>query len=103
MYRERWHFCPKTQADREKVLALCGDFEKLAAQKGWFAGTFWANISGDIQEVVGEWDFPDLAAYEAEYKEYDLTPEMAEIFGRFDEFEVTRPIYKELLETQAIG
>jgi hypothetical protein len=102
MYRERWHFCAKTQAGREKVLALAADFEQLAAAKGWAKGTFWSNTAGDVQEVVGEWDYPDLAAYQQEYEEYDC-PEMAEIFARFDEFEVTRPIYTELLETVTVG
>jgi len=102
MYRERWHFHAKTQADRAKMLAVAADFEKLAAARGWAKGTYWSNTGGDIQEVVGEWEYPDLTAYQKEYEEYDC-PEMDEIFRRFDEFEVTRPIYTELLETLTVG
>jgi hypothetical protein len=102
MYRERWHFHPKTYADWDKVLAVASEFEKLAATKGWAPGTFWSHTVGETPtEIIGEWDYPDMAAYQREYEEYEC-PEMAEIFAKLDEVEGTRPVYKELLQEQTV-
>ena len=98
MYRNRWHFCPKTFADWDKVVAIAREYEKLATAKGWAKGTFWSQTVGETpSEIIGEWDYPDLAAFQKESAEYDC-PEMEEIFGGLDELEVTRPLYTELLE-----
>jgi len=103
MFRERWHFYPKTFADVDKVLALDAEFEKLAAAKGWAPGTFWSRKAGEMPaEIIGEWDYPDLAAFQKEFAEY-ACPEMERIFGKLDELEKTRPICTELLETVPLG
>jgi hypothetical protein len=96
MYRNRWHFYPKTFADWDKVVAIARDYEKLAAAKGWAKGTFWTAVVGETPtEIIGEWDYPDLAALQKEFAEYDC-PEM--VFGRLDEVEWTRPVCQELLQ-----
>ena len=103
MYRNRWHFYPKTFADWDKVVAIAREYEETAAAKGWAKGTFWSQTDGDTPtEIVGEWDYPDLAAYQREFSEYEC-PEMERIFGMLDEFEKTRPICQELLETVQLG
>ena len=102
MYRNRWHFYPSTFADWDKMLAVARDYEKLAAAKGWAKGTFWSQMVGETPlEIVGEWDYPDLAAFQKESEEYDC-PEMKEIFDRLDELAVTRPTGTELLELMAL-
>jgi hypothetical protein len=99
MYRNRWHFYPKTYADWDKVVAIARDYEKLAATKGWAKGTFWCQMVGQTpSEIIGEWDYPDLAAVQQEFAEYEC-PEMEEIFGRLDDLEGTRPHSTELLES----
>jgi hypothetical protein len=99
MYRNRWHFYPKTFADWDKVVGIASEYEKIAAAKGWAKGTFWSQMDGETPtEIVGEWDYPDLAAYEKEFAEYEC-PEMKRIFGMLDELEKTRPLRQELLET----
>ena len=101
-YRERWHFCPKTFADWDKVLAVAAEFEKLAAAKRWAPGTYWTVTVGDAPtEIIGEWDYPDLAACQREYEEYEC-PEMAEIFNKLDQIEKARPLRTELLGGQAL-
>jgi hypothetical protein len=98
MYRNRWHFYPKTFADWAKVVAIAREYGRLAAAKGWAEGTFWSQTVGETPaEIIGEWDYPDLAAFQQEVAEYDC-PEMEKIFGGLDELEVTRPICQELLE-----
>ncbi|HTX68319.1 MAG TPA: hypothetical protein VMH50_04130 [Thermoleophilia bacterium] len=102
MYRNRWHFYPKTFADWDKVVAIAREYEKLAAAKGWAKGTFWSRTFGEEPtEIIGEWDYPDLAALQQEYSEYDC-PEMKKIFGELDELGVTRAICEELLEGVAL-
>ena len=102
MYRKRWHFYPKTFADWDKMLAVAGEYEKLAAVKGWAPGTFWSRTVGEVPtEIIGEWDYPDLATYQREYEEYEC-PEMDEIFSKLDQVEETRPVQKELLEVQTV-
>ena len=102
MYRNRWHFCPKTFADWDKVVAIAREYEKLATAKGWAKGTFWSQTVGETpSEIIGEWDYPDLATYQREYEEYDC-PEMDEIFSKLDQVEETRPVQKELLEVQTV-
>jgi hypothetical protein len=99
MYRSRWHFYPKAFADWDKVVAVAREYEKLAAAKGWAKGTFWSQTTGETpSEIIGEWDYPDMAAVQQEWAEYEC-PEMEGIFGGLDELEVTRPFYTELLET----
>jgi hypothetical protein len=103
MYRNRWHFYPRTFADWDKMVAIAGEYEKLAAAKGWAKGTFWAQTVGDTPtEIIGEWDYPDLATFQKEFAEYDC-PEMKAIFGGLDELGVSRPIAQELLETVPLG
>ena len=102
MYRNRWHFYPKTYADWDTLMAIARDYEKLAAAKGWAKGTFWCETVGETpSELVGEWDYPDLAALQKEFAEYDC-PEMDAIFARLDEVEKTRPIRHALLETVSL-
>lgn len=104
MFRERWHFYPKTYADWDRMLAVAGEFEKLAAVKGWAAGTYWSLTVGETPtEIIGDWDYADLAAYQREYEEYERTPEMVQIFAKLDEVEGTRPVHKELLEMVTPG
>ncbi len=99
MYRNRWHFYPKTFASWDKMVAIAREYEQLAAAKDWAKGTFWSQTVGETPtEIIGEWDYPDLAALQREFAEYDC-PEMEQIFRRLDELEVTRPICQELMET----
>ena len=99
MYRNRWHFYPTTFADWDKMVAIARDYEKLAAAKGWAKGTFWTQTVGETPtEIIGEWDYPDLAALQQEFAEYDC-PEMKAIFGRLDGVVGNRPILQELLES----
>ena len=98
MYRNRWHFYPKTFEGWDRFMAIAREYEKLAAAKGWAKGTFWSQMTGQTpSEIVGEWDYPDMAAVQQEFAEYEC-PEMEKIFGGLDELEVTRPSYTELLE-----
>jgi hypothetical protein len=99
MYRNRWHFYPKTFTDWDEVVAIAHEYEELAAAKGWAKGTFWCQTVGNTPaEIVGEWDYPDLAAFQKESAEYDC-PEMEPIFGRLGELGVIQPTRTELLET----
>ncbi len=103
MYRSRWHFYPKTFAGWDKVVAVAREYEKLAAVKGWARGSFWVQTTGEApSEIIGEWDYPDMAAVQKEWAEYDC-PEMEVIFGGLDELEVARPYCTELLETLPLG
>jgi hypothetical protein len=103
MYRNRWHFYPKTFVDWDKVKAIAGEYEKIAAAKGWAQGTFWSQTVGETPtEIIGEWDYPDLATFQREFEEYEC-PEMDEIFRRLDEVEGTRPVFTELLEVLTVG
>lgn len=103
MYRNRWHMHPRTYADWNKMLALAGEYEKLAAAKGWVPGTFWSGAVGEAPtEIMCDWDYPDLATFQREFKEYEC-PEMEEIFRKLDEVEKTRPVYTELLEMLTVG
>ena len=94
---------PKTFADVDKVMAIASEYEKLAAAKGWAKGTFWSQTVGETpNEIIGEWDYPDLAAFQQEFAEYEC-PEMKKIFGKLDEFGGTRPIYQDLLQMLPVG
>jgi hypothetical protein len=98
MYRNRWHFYPKSFAAWDKMVAIAREYEQLAAAKGWAKGTFWSQMTGETPtEIIGEWDYPDLAALQQEFAEYE-SPEMKRIFGQLDELEVTRPMRQELME-----
>ena len=55
MYRNRWHFYPKTFAEWDKVVAVAREYEMIAAAKGWAKGTFWSQTVGETPaEIIGE-------------------------------------------------
>ena len=82
MYRNRWHFYPKTFADWDEVVVIAREYEKLAAAKGWAKGTFWSQTVGTTpSEIIGEWDYPDLAGVSSGVRRRSNALRSDEIFG----------------------
>jgi len=103
MYRNRYHTYPKTYADFGKSLELAAEYKKLAAAKGWAQGTHWIPMTGEGYEIIGDFDYPDLATYQREGESQEGDPDWAEFWRKVDVVEMTRPPYSELLETLTIG
>ncbi len=96
-YRQRMHFFPKTQEAWIELMRLGDEFNKLAVERGWAEGTFWMPVAGET-EVVAEFDYPDVVAFEQANSFYN-DPEMMAIGGKIWAVDSVRPPYTELLST----
>jgi hypothetical protein len=85
-----------------EAIALCGEYNELAAAKDWAAGTFWMCTVGDGTELVGDFDLSDLASLQRENDVQMSDPEAVALWRRFDAVERARHGFGELLET-ALG
>lgn len=102
MYRQRVHMYLKSLDGWNEAIALCGEYNELAAAKGWAAGTFWMCTVGDGTELIGDFDFADLASLQRENDAQIADPDAVALWRRFDAVEKARPGFSELLET-ALG
>lgn len=102
MFRQRVHMFPKTIDAWNEAMALCDEYNRLAGAKGWVKGTFWMYTVGDGSELVGEFDFPDLASIQRENEESVKDVETIALWRKFDALDTVRNGYSELLET-ALG
>ena len=102
MYRQRIHVFPKTIDAWNEAVALFDQWNKLAVSKGWVEGTYWMQTVGDGDEIIGEFDYADLASFQREDDESVKDPEAVALFRKFDALDKVRRSYSELLET-ALG
>jgi hypothetical protein len=102
MFRQRVHIFPETIDAWNEAMALCDEYNKLAADKGWAQGTFWMHTVGDGTEIIGEFDFADLASFEREGEEGMKAPDAVALWRKFDALDTVRRGYSELLQT-ALG
>lgn len=96
LYRQRMHFFPKSQEAWMELLRLGDEFNKLLADKGWTQGTFWMPTAGET-EVIAEFDYPDLAAFERESIHMFTEPDLMALGGKIWAIDSVRPTYSELL------
>lgn len=102
MYRQRVHLFPKTIDAWNEAIALCEQYNTLAAAKGWVPGTFWMYTIGDGSELIADFDFADLASFQREGEEGLKDPEAVALWRKFDALDTVRTGYSELLEA-ALG
>lgn len=102
MYRLRIHMFPKTIDAWNEAMALFDEYDKLADSKGWVQGTYWMQTVGDGDEIIGEFEYADLASFQREGEENVKDAEMVALFRKFDALDTVRSRYSELLET-ALG
>ena len=95
LYRQRMHFFPKSQEAWMELLKLGDEYNKLAADKGWTQGTFWMPVAGE-NEVIAEFDYPDLTIYERETQVY-TEPDLMALGGKIWSVDSVRAPYTELL------
>jgi hypothetical protein len=89
---------PKTIDGWNEAIKLVEEFNKLAVAKGWTPGTTWMPTVGDGNEMVHEFDFPDLATFQRENEEVFRDAEAVALLRKFDAIERERPSSSELLE-----
>lgn len=80
MYRARYHAFVQDPEEAAQLTTILGQYNKLAADRGWAQGTFWTHVVGEANEVIGEFDFPDLVAFEKEFQESLNDEELDELF-----------------------
>jgi hypothetical protein len=95
LYRQRMHFFPRSQEAWMELLKLGEEFNKLLADRGWTQGTFWMPLAGET-EVIAEFDYPDLAAYERETTMF-TEPDLMALGAKIWAIDSVRPVYSELL------
>lgn len=99
MFRQRVHLFPKTIDGWNKAITLAEEFNKLCTEKGWTPGTVWMQTVGDGSEVIGEFDYADLATFQRENEEVMHDGQAVDLFRKFDKIKRERPGFSELLET----
>jgi hypothetical protein len=98
MFRQRIHVYPKTIDGWNEAITLAEELNKLCVTKGWTPGTVWMQTVGDGSELIGEYDFPDLATFQKENEESMRDPDAVVLWRKFEAIEKERPGYSELLE-----
>jgi hypothetical protein len=99
MFRQRVHLFPKTIDGWNEAIKLAEEFNKLCVDKGWTPGTVWMQTVGDGSEIIGEFDFPDLATFQRENEQSMSDPAAVELWRKFEAIERERSGFSELLET----
>lgn len=99
MFRQRVHVYPKTIDGWNEAIKLAEELNKLSVARGWTPGTIWMQTVGDGSELIGEFDFPDLATFQRENEEGMRDGEAVELWRKFEAIERERRGYSELLET----
>lgn len=56
------------------------DLNALCQSRGWVTATFWGPLSGANNEFVAEYDYPDLATFQAQSDAAQTDPEFMKIF-----------------------
>jgi hypothetical protein len=102
MYRARVHFFPKTMEAYREVLETGEEWNKLCAEKGWVQATPWTPTVGEF-EIIAEYDYPDLAAFQRQMEEGYAEPRAMAIMQKLMAMESTRPQYAELLNTVSVS
>lgn len=98
MYRQRVHFFPKSWGATMELLSLGEEFNKLAVAKGWVEGMYWFPTVGE-NEIIVEWDYPDLATFQRETEGMMTEPEMMALAERIGAVDVYRSPFSELVNT----
>lgn len=98
MYRQRVHFFPKSWDATMELLSLGEEYNKLAARKGLTEGTFWFPTVGE-NEIIVEWDYPDLATFQHENEGMMADPEMVALTQKITSLDTSRVPYSELVNT----
>lgn len=98
MYRQRVHFFPKSWGATMDLLSLGEEYNKLAAGKGWVEGTFWFPTVGE-NEIIVEWDYPDLATFQRETEGMMTEPDMLALAQKISDVDASRSPYSELVNT----
>ena len=89
LYRQRMHFFPKSQEAWMELLRLGDEFNKLLAQV-LDTSTFWMPTAGET-EVIAEFDYPDLAAFERESIHMFTEPDLMALGGTGTTIPSTHP------------
>lgn len=56
------------------------ELNDLCEARGWVTANFWAPMAGANNEFVAEYDYPDLATFQAEGEAAQSDPEFMKIF-----------------------
>jgi len=96
MYRQRVHFFPKTPEGYQHAVTVGDEFNKLAAAKGWAEAALWAPTVGE-NELIAEFDYPDLATFQRETEEQYADPAAMAVMQKLMGMESYRTPFSELL------
>lgn len=100
MYRERQLITVASLDGWNETVALVDEINKLCASKGWVQGTLLTRTIGRFNELCLEFEYPDLATYERERKEWMTEPGIGNLIRRVDAIPTAGgdPGYSELWE-----
>jgi hypothetical protein len=78
---------------------LSKKLNELSRQRGWTEYRLWVPTVGIGNEMVAEWDYPDLATFQKEGDAFMTDAEAMELNRSFAEHVVQGSVRSELLET----
>jgi hypothetical protein len=99
MIRERNYFTIRDASGWNEALEMIHEIDEVQAAAGRATSTVWTQVAGPFYEIVIEVDYPDLASYEREQKAFNSDPQIAKMFGRWDEVTVPGKGRNELFMT----
>ena len=80
------------------VLSLYEQLNEVSQSRGWRTATFLAPTVGEANVLIAEYEFPDLATFEAESKASMSDPEWMKIYRAIYQHVYPQSARTELLE-----
>lgn len=98
MYRERQLLTVKSIDGWNEFIAIVDEINELCASKGWSQAKIFTRTAGRFNELCLEIDYPDLATFERERKEWESEPGIGKLMRRIDAVELVDEGYNEIWE-----
>ncbi len=97
MYRSRIHQEVIYGHFRE-FMEVAESFKALIRERGWAQGTLWTPTAGQVNLVIWETEYPDLASFQRENEAFYSDREAMDLLRQFTQHIVQGSSHSELLE-----
>jgi hypothetical protein len=98
MYRQRQLITVSDLDSWNECVAIFEEANKLAASKGWAQAKLFTRTIGKFNELCLEFEYPDLATFEREMREWMQEPGIGKLMRRMDGLRTEDSGYSEMWE-----
>jgi hypothetical protein len=81
-----------------QLLSLSEQLNEIAGSRGWQQGRFFSPVAGDMNVLITQVDYPDLATWDAHTSAAMTDPEWMKVFRSMAEHVYPQSAHTELLD-----